>query len=285
MSGFLLYLNFIDGMSRMTLRNMKKKPSVKILFFDILTPDLKQQEEFNEKIYNGGSYSEWVRKMMRLRSDEWEYCNAAQGEFPEDISKFDGVIIGGSTGDPVVGHEKPWMRKTYPFIKKIVKKKIPLLGICGGLQFTVRALGGEVVFNPKGRELGTIRVELNRDGKEDFLFKGLPKNIFVQSSHKCIAKDLLSGWQLFGSSKLCEPQAVGIGECVRLLQFHPEKSATQLKKLVRMRKEALIGEGFLKNEKAFVKFLDSIKNTEKTGKAILKNFLSYFVIPFKEHKV
>ncbi|MEK7498898.1 MAG: gamma-glutamyl-gamma-aminobutyrate hydrolase family protein, partial [Patescibacteria group bacterium] len=136
------------------------KHKIKVLFFDILTPDLKQRELFNKEIYRGSTYSETTRKMVGLKPESWVYCDATLGIFPEDITQFDGVIIGGSTGDPVVGHEKPWIKKTYPYIRKIVKKGIPLLGICGGLQFTVRALGGEVIFNPKGKEFGTIRVEV-----------------------------------------------------------------------------------------------------------------------------
>jgi len=265
------------------------KPKIKILFFDILTPDKKQRELFNKEIYRGSTYSETTRKMVGLKPEEWIYCDATLGVFPEDVTQFDGVIIGGSTGDPVVGHEKPWMKKTYPYIRKIVKKGIPLLGICGGLQFTARALGGEVVFNPKGKEFGTIRVEVTKEGKSDLLFRGLPKNIWFQSNHKCMTKELLPEWKLLGSSKMCEPQAIGIGDKIRLLQFHPEKKSAHLKQLVHMKKKTFFEDGFFsakggsasggKDKKVVKKFLASIKNTDPAGKKLLRNFIAYFVIP------
>ncbi|MDE1970050.1 MAG: type 1 glutamine amidotransferase [Patescibacteria group bacterium] len=263
---------------------MKNKKLVTILFFDILTPDEAQKIEFSREIYNGGTYSESVRRRVGLGPDEWVYCDAPKGVFPKDLSQFDGVIIGGSTGDPIQGSEKSWMRKTYPFIRKLIRAKIPLLGICGGLQFTVRALGGDVILNPKGRELGTIRVALTKSGKQDPLFRGLPHAIFAQSSHKCIAGDLLPDWVLLGSSKLCIPQAIGIHNSVRLLQFHPEKKASYLKRLVRTRKNTLLKEGFVKNEAQFKKFVASIKNEDRIGKKILHNFVTQFVMPYAQQK-
>ncbi len=247
---------------------------MKILFLDILTGNPELRKNINQKIYKGGSYGEHLRKLFSLKKSEWAEVDASQ-KIPSDFLKFDGIVIGGSTEDPMPGSEKPWMKKIYPAIRKIIKNKIPLLGICGGLQFTARALGGKVILNPGGREFGSVKITLSQDGKKDFLFCGISKNFTAQSSHKCMVEKILPGSRLLASSDMCGLQALSLGDRARLLQFHPEKTKAQLKSLAKMRKSALIAEGFVQDEKDFKKFLASIKNTETAGKKILKNFINF----------
>lgn len=260
------------------------KINMKILFLDILTGDSKVREEINRKVYKGSTYSEAMRKAFSLDKKEWAYCDASKGMFPQKLGGFDGVVIGGSVEDPVTGQEKPWMVTTYKFIRKIVKSGLPLLGICGGLQFTVRALGKKVILNPKGRELGTLPISLTRSGEIDPLFNGLPQKINVELSHKVMAHDLKKEWKLLASSELCKTQAIAISDRIRLVQFHPEMKRGELRSIAKTRKKLLIEIGFVKNGKKFDEFLSSIKSTDAVNKRILKNFLNYFVLPFIDKK-
>lgn len=241
---------------------MKREP--KILFLDILTDDETLRSDFHRKVYRGRTYSELMRKAMGIKSSSWTFADGAKCEFPKDISGFDGVVIGGSVEDPVKGQVKPWMKKNYAFIRKLVKNKIPILGICGGLQFTVAALGSEVVFNPKGREFGSGELEVSRAGKADRIFHGLPEKFTVQLSHKCMARELKKDWKVLGSTKHCLPQAIAIGRNIRLLQFHPEMAPKHLTSIAKLRLE---------------KHTLPLKGSGDVGGRILRNFLKYFVIP------
>ena len=261
------------------------KNKIKILYLDILTDNPEARKVMDEKIYKGANYSEATRKAFSLGPDEWVDCYVPDGKFPENLYSFDGVVIGGSTEDPINGREKSWMIDSYVFIKKIAKAGVPILGICGGLQFVVRALGKKLILNPKGRELGTKEIKLTKDGAGDLLFKALPKTNFVQLSHKVMAGDLKTEWKLLATSKLCNTQAIAIGDKIRLTQFHPEMKAGELKALIKSRKTAVFGEGIVKNEKEFKAFLSAIKSTAKVNKQILKNFLNYFVLPYKMKRV
>ncbi|MEK7066662.1 MAG: type 1 glutamine amidotransferase [Patescibacteria group bacterium] len=261
------------------------KNKIKILYLDILTDNPETTKEINRDVYKSSNYSEAMRRAFSLSSDEWVDCYVPDGKFPEDFSSFDGVVIGGSTEDPIKGREKPWMVDSHVFIKKIAKAGIPILGICGGLQFVVRAFGKKLILNPKGRELGTKEIKLTKDGAGDLLFKGLPKINFVQLSHKVMADDLKPEWKLLATSKLCNTQAIAIGDKIRLTQFHPEMKADELKALIKSRKSAMFGEGIVKNEKEFRAFLSAIKSTAKVNKQILKNFLNYFVLPYSAKRV
>lgn len=258
---------------------MRNSKTIKILFLDILTGDRILRKNINTRIYDGSTYSEAMRRAFGLKRSEWFLVDASTGKFPTKLSTFDAIIMGGSTEDPVAGCEKLWMKKVYEVIRNAVKQQIPILGICGGLQFVVRALGGEVVFNPKGREFGSTKITLTPLGQCDSLFKGLPKNLLFQSSHKCIAKKLLPGWKLLASSDLCKIQAIAMGDKIRLTQFHLELTQKQLRAIAQSRKSLLIQEGFVKDDADFRKFTSSIKNTEKAGRKVLRNFIRYFVLP------
>ncbi len=247
----------------------KNSKNLKILFLDILTDSPKERKRFNKIVYGGKTYSEVMMLAFGLQKNEWETAYASHDKLPRTYIGLDAIVIGGSMHDSINGNETPWMRLTFKFIKNAKKNGIPIFGICGGLQFTVRALGGNVIINPKGCEFGSISVGLKPAGKKDLLFKGLPPGILAQSSHRCMAKNLKPGWKLLASSKICAPQAIAIGKHIRLLQFHPEMSTSMLKGLARY-----------KHEPTPVVF-----DASKYGKKIIHNFLQYFVLPYHEARV
>ncbi len=254
---------------------MKQKlKQLRILFLDILTDNKELKKDIEKKVYGGNTYAKEMMGVFDLDKKQFITIDASRGKLPNP-TKYSAVIMGGSVKDPIKGQEKLWMKKVYKFIKKASSQKIPILGICGGLQFTVRALGGEVIYNPKGRNFGNSTTKLTRDGKQDLLFRGLPGKIIVQSSHKCIAKNLKPEWKLLASSDKSPFDAIAIGDNIRLVQFHPEMLTRHIKALAKMRKKALVEEGFTPKE--FTKFLKSIKDTSKVGRMIAGNFIKYFV--------
>ena len=86
-----------------------------------------------------------------------------------------------------------------------------------------------------------------------------------------------SGAKLLASSKMCSVQALAIGDKVRLVQFHPERTKEQNIALAKMSKEHLVRDGIIKNEKEYPKFLKSLRADRGAGKIIIKNFLNNFV--------
>ena len=250
------------------------KQKIKILFLDIFTDNEKFRKEIENKVYGGRTLSEHVRGVFELKKSEWLRLDASKGKLQSKFLNVDAIVIGGSAKDPVRGQEKEWMRKTYKFINKAVKKDLPILGICGGLQFTVRALGGEIIYNPKGKEFGAIRVGIK---KSDPLFKGLKKSFIVPSNHKCMVGKFNFKAELLASSKMCQVQALAIGDKIRLVQFHPERTKEQNMILVKMSKENLVQDGIIKNEKDYPQFVKSLKIGSLAGRIIIKNFLSHFV--------
>lgn len=256
---------------------MKDGKDIRILFLDILTDDPKIKQGIDDGVYAGKNYSESMRRAFSLPAKNWTLCDASQGVFPQNIKIFDAVVIGGSTMDPMKGLEKPWMKATYKFIKRLIKANTPILGICGGLQFVARAFGKKVIFNPKGREFGGLPIALTTNGRSDPLFKDIPDNPIVSLSHKCMVADMGEDWKLLASSKLCEYQAYAIGSKIRLTQFHPEMTAKELKLLAKFRKASLMKEGFFKDDEEYKDFLAAIADNNAIGKKIIDNFINYFI--------
>lgn len=252
---------------------MKKSKKLKVLFLDILTDDPKKRKR--EEIVTKCSYGEVFRKKLGLQKSQFFIIDASKGKFPAS-KEYQGIIIGGSLEGPVSGREKVWMKKTYEFIREIIRQKIPLLGVCGGHQFIARALGEKVIYNPKGMELGTLPITLTKEGMKDPLFRGIPKKFYAQIIHKCIVKKVNPKWKLLAFSKLCKIQAAVINKRTRIIQFHPESSDIHMRIIAKLEKERYIREG-LTTEKEFKEFLSSIAKTPQAAK-ILKNFLKYFVL-------
>lgn len=253
----------------------QESKKIKILFLDILTDNKYLRKDIEQKVYGGSTYAKEMMEAFGLDRKQFFTIDASRNRLP-DPTKYSAIVMGGSVKDPVKGEEKPWMKRVYKFIRLADKKLVPILGICGGLQFTVRALGGRIIYNSKGRNFGNSMVKLTSNGRKDLLFKNLPSKIIVQSSHKCIAKALKPGWRLLALSKKSPFDAIAIRDNIRLLQFHPEMGIKIAKGLARMRRETLIAEGFV-DRKNFPKFLKSLKDTSGTGKKLLQNFLKYFV--------
>ena len=252
-----------------------KQKKLKILFLDIFTDNEKFRKEISHMLYDGGSYSDHVRKLFGLDKSQWLRLDASKGKFPIKALDVSAIVIGGSVKDTVEGQEDKWMKETYKFINKGIKKQLPILGICGGLQFVIRALGGEIILNPKGKEFGAITVHIKRS---DPLFEGLKKSFIVPSNHKCMVGKFDGDAKLLASSKMCAIQALAIGDRIRLVQFHPERTEDQNMAIAKASKEQLIKDGVIRSGKEYPKFLKSLKVNSEAGRIIINNFLNNFVI-------
>ena len=239
-----------------------------------MTDDPVIRNKIEDFVYGGKTYGEEVRNIIGLDESKFECLDASVSEFP-DANNYSAIIIGGSTEDPINGTEKEWVVKTYDFIKLAVEARVPILGICGGLQFVIRALGGEIIYNPKGRNFGNNIIHLTKNGTMDALFNDLPESFEVYSSHKCIIKNLHQDWICLGFSEKTPFEVIAINNNVRLTQFHPEMTSNAMKSLSLLRKDSLIKEGYLKKED-FARFLQTLNNYKKTGEKILDNFIDNF---------
>ena len=113
-----------------------------------------------------GDYPAWFEKALGFAMP---VVRAHQGEkLDPQRHRPEGIIV---TGSPLsVTERAPWMLRLGDDLLRIGARGVPVLGVCFGHQLLARAAGGDVVLNPRGREIGTVRVQLTPAGRRDPLF-------------------------------------------------------------------------------------------------------------------
>jgi GMP synthase (glutamine-hydrolysing) len=104
-------------------------------------------------------------------------------------------------------------------------------------------LGGEVGDNPRGREIGTIEVDLTPDAAGDPLLGGLGPRLVVSASHRQSVLRMPATAQRLASNELDPNQALRYGPRAWGLQFHPEWDEEVARAYLAERAEVLREEG------------------------------------------
>ena len=125
-------------------------------------------------------------------------------------------------------------------MREIVHARTPVLGICFGHQLLAQALGGEVRRNPRGREIGTVRVQRVAD---DPLFAGLPRAFDVHATHVDAVVELPPGAEVLATTSLDDVAAFRVATVGQAVQFHPEFDADVMRGYLRARADLLRDEG------------------------------------------
>src|SRR3954469_22158717 len=100
------------------------------------------------------------------------------------------------------------------------------------------------MLNPRGREIGTVRVRLTEAGRRDPLFAWTAaEEIEVQATHLDAVDPLPASAILLASNENCAAQAFRLSETAAGVQFHPELWPEALRDLILSRREKLAAEG------------------------------------------
>ena len=126
-----------------------------------------------------GSFAHWIRVAAGLERDEAVVVDVARGDALPARAGFAGAIVTGSAA--MVTERLDWSESSAGWLRDAAHAGLPLLGICYGHQLIAHALGGEVGDNPRGREMGTVCIELADAAREDPLFAGLPARFPAQA--------------------------------------------------------------------------------------------------------
>jgi GMP synthase (glutamine-hydrolysing) len=160
------------------------------------------------------------------------------------------------------------MLRTEELVRHIAAAHVPLFGICFGHQLLAQALGGEVRRNPRGREIGTVRVERRAD---DGLFAGLPRVFDVNATHVDSVAVVPPGAEVLATTSLDECAAFRIGPHLRAVQFHPEFDTDIIRGYL------LARSGIIRDEGGDPEALLARVHEGTRGADILQNFVKRFV--------
>jgi len=134
-----------------------------------------------------------------------------------------GIIL---SGGPSSVYEEGSPHCPDGFWDYVKEKKIPVLGICYGVQEIIHQLGGKVEPGVK-REFGHAEMKILPGGKPTSLFAGHESDAKVWMSHGDKVTALPPGFRTIASTDNCEFAAVeSEDEQFMGLQFHPEVTHT-----------------------------------------------------------
>ena len=188
-----------------------------------------------------GDFPHWIRVAAGLARDAAVVVDVQGGEPLPAREGFAGVIVTGSGA--MVTERLDWSEATAAWLRDAAHAGLPVFGICYGHQLLAHALGGEVGVNPRGREMGTVEVELLPAAADDALFEALPARFQAQLTHLQAVLRAPGGASVLARSAGDPCQAFRWGESAWGVQFHPEFSATHMRGYIQARKVMLQREG------------------------------------------
>jgi GMP synthase (glutamine-hydrolysing) len=193
-----------------------------------------------------GDFEDWILKGVGRPDLEVVVKHTTEVEGLPSPGTVAGVVI--TPSHDMVTDEPAWLGAVVAWLRAAVEASVPTLGICYGHQLLARALGGQVGYNPRGREVGTVSVELLPDGKADPLLGVMPAVFPVQASHSQSVLVLPEGATPLARSENEENHAFRVGSCAWGLQFHPEFSEAVMRRYIELEADELQGEGLNADE-------------------------------------
>jgi GMP synthase-like glutamine amidotransferase len=189
-------------------------------------------------------------------------------DLPNDISRFDRVVISGSRTS--ILETGPWIKALENFAKSVIQAQKPVFGICYGHQILARVLGGDdIVGKAAEPEFGWTKVSLIAKNASPML-ENLPKTFYTFNSHYDEVRRAPSEMSIVAKSDICPVQALA-HENLRVfgIQFHPERTLEEAEKKYKDMKKSGDSKLFRNASKGRTLYNESI------GKTLFQNFLSW----------
>ncbi len=166
-----------------------------------------------------GDFEDWIAQGLRPFERTCSTLDAINSELPS-LDGLVGIVITGSGA--MVTDSLPWVEHAATWLRDAVSQQIPTLGICFGHQLLAYALGGEVDWNPKGVEVGTVNIHLTPAAQQDPLFQTTPGHFAANASHRQSVITLPAGATQLALSDMDRHHAFRFGLNTWGVQFHPE---------------------------------------------------------------
>jgi GMP synthase (glutamine-hydrolysing) len=196
---------------------------------------------------------------------ELDTINAADEDwtFPDGRgwSDYDGLIV---TGSSLHAYDTEFaVTNQIALVAEAGETGMPIFGSCWGLQIAVMAAGGQVEYNPRGREVGIARkIVPNETGRAHPIFSLKNAAFDAPCIHYDEVTRLPDNAVLLASNAHSKVQAalIPVGQSmVWSVQYHPEFDLEQLLQLYRLYGENMVKEGFFASEEAMADYTGKLE--------------------------
>ncbi len=168
----------------------------------------------------------YLAEYLDQRQIPWELVCLDRGvPVPADLDQVSGLVFMG--GNMSVNDPLDWIQAELALVRRAHQRGLPMLGICFGGQLIAKALGGKVIANPRGMEVGWHPVKQVAANRSNPWLDGLSEE-FVTFHWHAEAFELPPGAELLLENGCYQHQAYGIGNTLGL-QFHLEMDARMVK--------------------------------------------------------
>ncbi|QCI95815.1 type 1 glutamine amidotransferase [Novosphingobium sp. EMRT-2] len=196
-----------------------------------------------------------------------DVVNAADADWAipggRSFADYDGFVV---TGSSLHAYDKEFaVTNQIAMLRDAAEAGLPVFGSCWGLQIAVMAAGGQVEYNPRGREVGFARkIVRTVAGADHPMFAGKGAVFDAPCIHYDEVTRLPDSATLLASNahSLVQAAIVPVGRSeVWAVQYHPEFDIAQLVQLYTLYADDMIAQGFFADRPAldaYVKVLTGL---------------------------
>jgi GMP synthase (glutamine-hydrolysing) len=208
-----------------------------------------------------GPFEAMIRR--HAGNEAWSVVDLRNGAPLPSPDAIAGAIVTGSASS--VTDREPWTLRGEELLRQLLSAQVPVLGICYGHQMLGQALGGQVLKNPHGREIGTVQVEQIADDPVLGPIGRYP----INATHVDSVTKLPPSARVLATTALDPNAAVRFGEHTWGVQFHPEFDSEVIRAYIETRRELLLTEN-LDPDRLLAEVVET-----PAGPLILQRFLQY----------
>jgi GMP synthase (glutamine-hydrolysing) len=155
--------------------------------------------------------------------DEWSFAWPTPP--PQPVETYDAIFVFGGSMHPDEDDRHTWLSDEVDWLRGLLARPVPTLGICLGSQLIARAAGGRIARLGQP-EIGWCDVALTENAASDPVLSALPSRFEALQWHH-YEHGLPDGAVALAQSPACL-QGFRLGESVWGVQFHPEVTEPQL---------------------------------------------------------
>jgi GMP synthase (glutamine-hydrolysing) len=186
-----------------------------------------------------GTYADLIRRAAgRAASRSFVDVDIRAGAELAPPEQFSGIVVTGSSSS--VTDREGWVLAGEEYLRRAVAARVPVFGICFGHQMLGQALGGRVARNPRGREIGTVDLEIV---EKDPILEAARAPFRVNATHVDTIVELPPGATVLARTRLEQYAAVRFSGSAWGVQFHPEMDAAVARAYLEARRNLVAAEG------------------------------------------